>query len=407
MMGHVFRSLGRRNYRIWALGALCSNVGTWMQMTTQDWLVLTELTSHNATAVGTVMALQLAPPLFLLLWTGQVADRVDKHRFLLLTQAALGTLAIGLGLLVVSGMVRLWEVYLFALLSGSVAAFDSPVRQIFVGELVGEEDLPNAVALNSMSYNAGRMIGPAIAGFCIAELGSGWSFVLNGFSFYGVLLSLLSIRSQDLHRTRLHAPEEKGLTSGLRYVWARPDMRIILLMLFLVGAFGFNFPIYVSTMAVTVFHVGAHGYGLLNSAMAIGTIFGALLVASRKNIGFGALPRGSLLFALGCLLGAVSLDYWMFAATLVILGVASLTFTAISNSYMQLASDPAMRGRVLAIRFAVFAGASPLGAPIVGWVANTFGPRWALGVGAMSGVATAAVGFLYMLREQTEKDAPR
>ncbi|MFT9093551.1 MAG: MFS transporter, partial [Gluconobacter cerinus] len=226
MLGDTFRSLGRRNYRVWVWGALFSNIGTWMQFTTQDWLVLTELTHHDAMAIGIVMALQLAPPLLLMLWTGLIADRVEKHRFLLFTQGALGVLAVALGLLVVTGSVRLWQVDLFAFLSGCVAAFDSPVRQTFVGELVGETDLPNAVAINSMSYNAGRMIGPAVAGFCIAEIGSGWSFVLNGLSFFGVMGSLLFIRREDLFRhARARETERNALTSGLRYVWAREDLR--------------------------------------------------------------------------------------------------------------------------------------------------------------------------------------
>ncbi|WP_208653411.1 MFS transporter [Gluconobacter kanchanaburiensis] len=405
MMGQAFRSLGRRNYRIWAMGALVSNIGTWMQMTTQDWLVLTELTRYDATAVGIVTALQLAPPLLLILWTGSIADRVEKHRFLLLTQAALGTLAVGLGLLVVTGMVRLWQVDLFAFLSGCVAAFDSPVRQIFAGELVGEKDLANAVALNSVSYNAGRMIGPAVAGFCIAELGSGWSFILNGLSFYGVLMSLLSLRTQELHhlgpaKSGRAEREKQDLLTGIRYVWQRDDLRTILFMLFLLGAFGLNFPIYISTMAVSVFHVGAHGYGILNSAMAVGTISGALFAASRKTMKFSALPQGAVVFSIACFLGALSPGYWAFAVSLVMAGMASLTFTAVSNSYMQLATDPGLRGRVVSIRFAVFAGSSPLGAPLVGMIANCLGPRWALGVGGLSGVCAAAVAFLYLRRQR-------
>ncbi|MBS0993402.1 MULTISPECIES: MFS transporter [Gluconobacter] len=404
MLGDTFRSLGRRNYRVWVWGALFSNIGTWMQFTTQDWLVLTELTHHDAMAIGIVMALQLAPPLLLMLWTGLIADRVEKHRFLLFTQGALGVLAVALGLLVVTGSVRLWQVDLFAFLSGCVAAFDSPVRQTFVGELVGETDLPNAVAINSMSYNAGRMIGPAVAGFCIAEIGSGWSFVLNGFSFFGVMGSLLFIRREDLFRhAKARETERNALTSGLRYVWAREDLRTILIMLFIIGAFGLNFPIFIATMAVGVFHVGAHGYGILNSAMAVGTILGGFLAAGRKKADFDVLLNGSLIFGVGCLLGALAPTYWLFACTLLITGVSSLTFTATSNSFMQLSSDPSMRGRVLAIRFAVFAGSSPFGAPVVGWVANYFGPRWSLGVGALSGFLAAVVALLYILRMREQQ----
>ncbi|KXV39714.1 MFS transporter [Gluconobacter japonicus] len=402
--GGAFRSLGRPNYRIWACGAVFSNIGTWMQLTTQDWLVLTELTNHDAMAIGIVMALQLAPPLLLILWTGLVADRVEKHKFLLFTQAALGTLAVGLGLLVVTGAVRLWQVDLFAFLSGCVAAFDSPIRQTFVGELVGEEDLHNAVGINSMSYNAGRMVGPAVAGFCIAEVGSGWSFMVNGLSFFGVMVSLLFIRRDKLFRfERAKKNERNALTSGLRYVWAREDLRTILVMLFIIGAFGLNFPIFIATMAVSVFHVGAHGYGVLNSAMAIGTILGGFLAARRMNADFDVLLKGSVIFGVGCLFAALAPTYWIFALALIVTGMSSLTFTATSNSFMQLSSEPAMRGRVLAIRFAIFAGASPFGAPVVGWVANHFGPRWSLGVGALSGFMAAAVALLYIMHVRRQQ----
>lgn len=298
-------------------------------------------------------------------------------------------------------MIHLWEVYLFAFLSGCVAAFDSPVRQVFVGELVGERDLSNAVALNSLSYNAGRMIGPAVAGFCIAEIGSGWAFLLNGLSFYTVLASLLQLRGSSLYRTLTAPGEKQDLLSGVRYVCGRGDLLTILIMLALLGAFGMNFPIYISTMAVTVFHLGAHGYGALNSAMAIGTIIGALVVASRTTLSWRLLPLGAVAFSAACLLGALSPNYGIFALSLVFAGMASLTLTAVSNSYMQLKTEPGMRGRVISLRFAVFAGSSPLGAPLVGLIATCFGPRWALGVGALAGLLAAFVALLYLWRHSS------
>lgn len=257
----VFRSLRNVNYRIWAAGALVSNVGTWMQRTAQDWLVLTQLTRHNAAAVGTVMALQFGPQLLLLPWTGFAADHYNQRKLLMATQAVLGVLALMLGLLTVTGIVQLWHVYVFAFLSGCASAFDAPVRQTFVAELVGDADLPNAVALNSTSFNAARMIGPAAAGVVIASIGTGWTFLLNGASFAAVLASLFLLRVSALH-TNARAHRTKGsLTGGLRYVWSRPDLKAILVMLFLIGTFGLNFPIFISTMAVSVFHTDARGYG--------------------------------------------------------------------------------------------------------------------------------------------------
>lgn len=397
-MKQIFRSLRTRNYRIWTIGSVCSNVGTWMQFTAQDWLVLTAMTHHDATAVGIVMALQLAPPLLFLPWTGHVADRFEKRLLLMGTQAAMGTLSVGLGALILTGHARLWHVDLFAFVFGCVAAFDAPARQTFVGELVGEENLSNAVALNSMSFNVGRMIGPAVGGVCIAEIGSGWAFVLNGASFFIVFISLQFLRVKELFRSQHRSRETQGLLAGFRYVWKRPDLRAILVMLFLIGTFGFNFPIFISTMAVQVFHVGAHGYGMLTSIMAMGTLIGAALAAGRETATFSTLPVGAAIFTGGCLLGAFAPDYAVFGFALVVLGISSLTFTATTSSLMQMTSDPGMRGRVIAIRLAVFAGGTPLGAPIVGWVANHFGARWALGVGGLAGASAAVVALMFLAK---------
>src|ERR1700754_4243784 len=219
----MFRSLKNPNYRIWAAGALVSNVGTWMQRTAQDWLVLTRLTHHNASAVGTVMALQFGPQLLLLPWTGFAADHYNQRRLLMATQAIMGVLALALGLLTVTGTVQLWHVYVFAFLSGSAAAFDAPVRQTFVAELVGDADLSNAVALNSTSFNAGRMIGPAVSGIVIASVGTGWAFVLNGVSFLFVVASMTRFRAAEL-RPSARAPRAPGaMLEGLRYAWSHPE----------------------------------------------------------------------------------------------------------------------------------------------------------------------------------------
>jgi len=386
----TFRSLRSHNYRLWSAGALVSNVGTWMQRVAQDWLVLTELTHHDASALGTTMALQFGPQLLLLPWTGVAADRFDQRRLLMATQAALGVLALALGALTVSGTVTLSEVYVFAFLSGCATAFDAPVRQTFVSELVGDADLSNAVALNSTSFNAARMIGPAVSGVVIASVGTGWAFLINGASFGAVLVSLAFLRRSEL-RHAARAPRAKGsFAEGFRYVWRRRDLRAILLMLFLIGTFGLNFPIFISTMAVGVFHSGARGYGFLSSIMALGTISGSLL-AARGEARFWWLLASGAGFGVGCFLAAVAPTYALFGGALVVIGVAALAFTNATNSLMQLTTEPAMRGRVMALRVAIALGGTPIGAPIVGWVANHLGPRWALGVGACAGIAAALV----------------
>jgi MFS family permease len=388
----VFRSLRGFNYRVWVAGAFVSNVGTWVQRTAQDWLVFTQLTNHDASAVGVVMALQFGPQFLLLPWTGSAADHLDQRRLLVVTQAAMGVLALALGILTVTGAIRLWQVDIFAFLFGCAAAFDAPVRQTFVAQLVGDGDLHNAVALNSTSFNAARMIGPAISGVIIAAVGTGWAFLINGASFVAVLVSLLLLRGSELHFSARATRAKGSFIEGLRYVRGRPDLRAILIMLFLVGTFGLNFPIFISTMAVGVFHADARGYGLLSSIMAIGTIAGALLSAGLRKARFRSLVLGSGLFGLGCMLAALAPNYWSFAGALVIIGVAALTLTNATNSLMQLSTEPAMRGRVMALRVGVALGGTPIGAPIVGWVADHYGPRWSLGVGAASGFAAAIVG---------------
>nr|WP_314623987.1 MFS transporter [uncultured Noviherbaspirillum sp.] len=404
-MRKTFRSLRSYNYRVWVAGALVSNIGTWMQRTAQDWLVLTELTDKNATAVGIVMSLQFGPSLLLLPLTGYVADRYDRRKVLLATQTAQGLLALGLGLMTLTSLVQLWHVYLFALLLGCVTAFDAPARQTFVSELVGEEDLTNAVALNSTSFNAARMVGPAVAGMLIASTGTGWVFVINALSYLGVLLSLAMLRVADLHRRGKAPRAEGGLLAGLRYVWSRPDLKAVLFMLFLLGTFGLNFPIFISTMAVGPFQAGADHYGGLTSAMAVGSVAGALFTASRAEPHIARLVNASLVFGIGCALAAIMPSYGLFGLVLVFIGISAQTFTTSINTVVQLSTEPAMRGRVMAILLAILMGATPLGAPLVGWVADTFGPRWALGVGAASGFASAIVGLLYRRRARAARAA--
>lgn len=396
----TFRSLRSYNFRLWTAGALVSNVGTWMQRVAQDWLVLTQLTHHDASALGIVTGLQFAPQVLLLPWTGSAADRLNQRNLLILTQATMGVLALLLGVLTLAGVVHLWHVYLFAFLSGSAAALDAPVRQTFVTEMVGDTDLRNAVALNSMSFNGAQMIGPAAAGLLMARVGIGWAFVLNGLSFFAVLISLSCFRMAEL-RTSVRAPRSaSAFRDGLRYVWDRGDLRAILIMLFLIGTFGFNFPIYIATMAVNVFHSDARGFGLLSSIMALGTLSGALYAASWDKANSVSLVTSAGVFGVGCTLAALAPGYWWFGASLIVFGAAALVFTNGTNSMMQLSTEPAMRGRVMALRIAVGLGGAPIGAPVTGWIADHFGPRWALGLAALAGLAAALVGARMLTRNK-------
>jgi MFS family permease len=402
--GGTFRALRGFNYRTWALGAAVSNIGTWMQRTAQDWVVLTQLTHNNATAVGVVMALQYGPQALFLPWTGYAADRFDRRKLLFVTQGALGLLALGLGLLTLSGLVQLWHVYVFAFLLGSVTAFDAPARQTFVSDLVTEADLPNAVGLNSTSFNAARLVGPAVAGALIAAIGSGWVFLLNALSFVAVLGSLARLRLRrkkpELQKNARPLRGAGGLAEGFRYVRGRPDLRAILLLLVLFGTLGINFPIFISTMAVQVFHGGPGKFGLLTSMMAIGSVAGALLSARRTEPDILVITVGALVFGGGLALAAIMPSYTLFGLALVLVGVASQTVTTTCISVVQLSTETAMRGRVMALLLAITLGGTPLGAPFIGWVVDRLGARWGVGVGAAGGFAAALVGVAYLVKHR-------
>jgi MFS family permease len=397
----TFRSLNSFNYRVWATGAIISNIGTWMQRTAQDWVVLTQLTHNNATAVGVVMSLQFGPQIVLLPLTGFAADHLDRRKLLIGTQLSMGLLALGLGALVLSGTAKLWHVYAFALLLGCVSAFDAPARQTFVSELVVDDHLSNAVALNSTSFNAARMIGPALAGGLIAGVGAGWVFVINAASFAAVICSLMLLRVHELRRHEKAQTSRASLGDGFRYIKTRPDIITVLFMLFLIGTFGLNFPIFISTMSVMAFHAGAGQFGVLTSTMAVGSVTGALLSARRATPRVSLLLVSSAVFGGGLFVGAFMPNFWLFGLCLVAIGMSAQTFMTTANSAIQLSTEPHMRGRVVAIFLAIAMGGTPIGAPIVGWVADAFGPRWALGIGAAAGVGAALVGARYLARYPT------
>lgn len=393
-MSAMFRSLSSTNYRIWFIGALVSNVGAWMQATTQNWVVLTDLTDNDAVAVGATMALQFGPQLVLVPITGLIADRFDKRKILLFTQSSLMLLALALGALLIFGHAELWHMYLFALALGIINAVDGPARQTFVSELVDEHNMSNAVALNSASFNAARMIGPAIAGLLIVAIGSGWVFVVNGFTFLAVIGALLALRTGKLRRAP-KPPRSRGqFVEGFRYVRGRPDLLVIFVIVFIMGAFGMNFPIFASTMAVE-FGKGAGEYGILSSVLAIGSLTGALLAAQRAQARMRMIVGAAGLFGVAALTAAFMPSYWSFAAVLILVGFSTVTLLTTANGLVQTSTHAAVRGRVMALYMAILMGGTPIGAPIVGWVANTFGPRWALGLGALAGFAACGIGLAY------------
>jgi len=393
----MFRSLSGINYRLWFAGALVSNIGTWMQRTAQDWIVLTMLTDNDAVAVGITMALQLGPQLLLVPWSGLIADRFDRRKLLMATQTGMALLGVALGLMVLFGVAELWHVYVFAFALGVVSAIDAPARQAFVSELVSEKDLPNAVSLNSASFNAARLVGPAAAGLLTVAVGAGWVFLINAVTFAATLVSLALLRRDKL-RVAPRAPRAKGqLLEGFRYVAKRPDILAIMIAVFIIGTFGLNFAIFTATMARVEFNHGAGEFGLLSSVLAIGSVTGALLSARRERPRMRIIFSAAAAFGVACAVAALMPTFLTFALSLILVGFASITFMTTANSFVQTTTDPMMRGRVMALYMAIFVGGTPIGAPIVGWAANEFGPRWALGVGAASGLAAALVGVIWMV----------
>ncbi|MFB2585948.1 MFS transporter [Herbiconiux liukaitaii] len=408
-MSAMFRSLASIDYRIWFAGALVSNIGTWMQRTAQDWIVLTDLTDHDAVALGITTALQLGPQLLMVPISGLIADRFDRRRTLMVTQAAMGVLGLALGIIVVTGLAQLWIVYAFALLLGIASAIDAPVRQTFVSELVSGKDVGNAVALNSASFNAARTVGPAIAGVLVVVMGAGWVFVVNGATFAAVLVSLRFIRPSRL-RPAERAPREKGqLLEGFRYVRGRPDLMIVFVIVFVVGTFGFNYAIFTSTMATIEFGLDSAGFGLLTAVMAVGSVAGALVSASRDKPRLRLVFVACAAFGVCALLAALAPSLWLFAGALVLIGFAGQILMTTANGTVQTTTDPRMRGRVMALYMAIFMGGTPVGAPLIGAVANTFGPRWALGVAALAGVVAfgIGVGWLVVYRDARLRIRPR
>ncbi|UUN27589.1 MFS transporter [Streptomyces sp. FIT100] len=389
----TFSSLKIRNYRLFFSGAIVSNTGTWMARITQDWLVLS--LTGSAAAVGITTALQFLPMLLFGLYGGVIADRYPKRRLLLFSQGALGLCGLALAVLTLSGHVQVWHVYLIAFLLGMVTVVDNPTRQSFVSEMVGPNQLRNAVSLNSANFQSARLVGPAVAGVLITAVGSGWAFLLNGLSFLAPITGLLLMRTSELHKVE-RVPRGKGqLREGLRYVAGRPELIWPIVLVGFIGTFAFNFPIWLTAFADKVFHAGAGTYGLFNTLMAAGSLAGALLSARRATSRLRMLVGAAVLFGVLEIAAALSPAFWLFALLLVPIGMVGLTVNVTANSSVQMATDPVMRGRVMSLYMMVFVGGTPLGAPIVGWITDTYGVRAGFATGGAVAIAAAvAIGLI-------------
>ncbi|MGW5240807.1 MFS transporter [Monashia sp. NPDC004114] len=398
-MSPTFHSLAIRNYRIYASGAIVSNTGTWMGRVAQDWLVLTVLTPHSATALGIVTGLQFLPFLLLAPFAGVLVDRLPKRQLLFATQTALLATALLLAVLTATGVVQLWHVYALALIQGVATAVDNPARQTFVSEMVDTPHLPNAVALNSASFNLGRLIGPAVAGLVIAAFGIAPALFVNAGTFVFVLAALLLMNAAEL----TPAPRARGkgqLREGLRYVKGRPDIILVMVLVFVLGTFGMNFQVTMALMATKVFDKGPGEYGLLGSIMAVGSLTAALLAARRARPRMRILLLALVGFTLSTALLATAPSYALFALYLVPTGLAALTALTTANAMVQVSVDPIMRGRVMALYMAIFMGGTPIGAPMIGWIGDTLGPRWTIGIGTVAvGLSLVAVALWFASRE--------
>jgi MFS family permease len=368
-----------------------------MQRVAQDWLVL-ELTHGSGTALGIATGLQFLPQLLFSLWGGMIADRYPKRRILFVTQAAMGALALILGVLALTGVVAVWQVYLLAFALGMVAVVDNPTRQTFVAEMVGRDGMANAIALNSATFNLARITGPAVAGLVITVVGTPAAFLVNAASFGAVLVSLKLMRPSELHPME-RAPRARGqLREALGYVRARPDLSLTLALVFFVATFGMNFQVTTALMSRGVFGTGAGAFGLASTMFAVGALGGALLAARRARPGMRLLLTTSLVFGVLEVATGLMPTFWSFLAMLVPTGLALLTFTTAANSTTQLGTTPAVRGRVMGLYMLVFLGGAPLGSPLVGWVAEQFGARMSLIAGGMISAMAAVVVALLLAR---------
>jgi MFS family permease len=391
----TFAALAVPNYRRYIGGQSISLIGTWMQMTAQSWLVLT--LTHSGTMLGVVVALQTLPVLLLGPYGGVIADRVDKRRLMIVLQSAMGLQALALGLLTLTGSVRVWQIGILAALLGLNNAFENPARQSFMMELVGPEHLRNAVSLNSVLANVARAVGPAIAGILIATVGTDVCFLVNAGSFVAVLFSLSSMDTSALNPSTPAVRTGGQLRDGLRYVRSTPALLIPLVMMGIAGCLTYEFQVSLPVMADQGLHVGATGFGFMTAAMGVGAVAGGLYVAGRGKIGLRPLVIAASGFAVAMTLATLAPDLAFEMLALAFVGAGSISFMATGNSTLQLTAAPEMRGRVMSLWFVAFQGSTPIGGPIVGVTMSALGPRAGLGLGALT-VALVAGGGLLALR---------
>lgn len=394
----TFRSLRHPNYRLYFTGALISNVGTWMSRVAQDWLVLTVLTHNSAVSLGIVTALQFLPMLLLAPYGGVLADQFPKRRLMACTQTAMALLGVLLGILTATDTIVLWHVYVIAFVFGMATAVDNPARQAFVSELVPETDIPNAVGLNSASFNFARLLGPGAAGLLIAVVGIPPAFFLNTASFAAVLIALARMdpaKFQYSHRV----PRGRGaMRAGFAYVRTKPDIMLILFIVFFFGTFCMNSQLTNALMATQVFHKGAGEYGLLGTIMAVGSLSAALLAARRKVPSRKVLLVSLVGFGISSIAGGFAPTYLVFAITLIPTGLCALSVLTTANAIVQLAAGPAMRGRVMALYMAVFMGGTPVGSPTIGWIGDAFGARATIFAGAVMAFLVAIAATMSLMR---------
>lgn len=392
----TFASLAIPNYRRYVAGQSVSLVGTWMQTVAQSWLVFT--LTNSATAVGFAVALQTIPVLLLGPYAGVVADRVDKRKLMMALQATMGVLALVLGLLTITGAVEVWQVYVLAVALGLNNAFENPARQSFVLELVGADALRNAVSLNSVLVNVARAVGPAVAGLIIAAGGIGVCFLINAVSFAAVVVSLARLDTSALRPSPPAARAKGQLREGLAHVRGNPELAVPLLMMALIGCLAYEFSVTLPIVASETFGQGAELYGWLTASMGVGAVVGGLWVAGHGRTGAHGLIGSAAAFAVVLLAAALAPYAWMAVAAMALVGAASIAFTSVGNSTIQLAAAPNMRGRVMALWAVAFLGTTPIGGPVAGWVAETWGGRAGLVLGAASCALAALLGLILLRR---------
>lgn len=397
-MSQTFASLKYVNYRLWFGANIIASTGKWMQRVAQDWLVLTVLTVGSGTALGITTALQFLPILLFSPWAGVIVDRVNRRRLLQFTQGMNVVTSLILGALVLTDVAELWHVYILAFVTGVLATIDAPARQTFVSELVPLESLPNAVGLNSAAFNVARLLGPATSGFVIAWVGPGWVFMVNALLFLAPVIAV-GLMNVDLLTPAKQVKREKGqIREGVRYVKNRTDIIVIMIVAGSVSAFGMNFQMTSAVMATEVFGKGPGEYGILGSFMAIGALAGALLAARRQFPRVRLVVVSAFLFGIFDIALGLAPNYATFALLAIPTGLAMLTMITSANAAIQVSTDPDMRGRVMALYMMVYLGSNPIGAPIIGWIADTWGGRWSLVAGGLVAIVVSVAAAIWAIK---------